>query len=341
MLEGLKPGVVTLTAETLMGGYTDTAIVEVIDATVSSSSIYFNASSFESTGNYDGDSFGGDVVGVGKSGDGINWVNRGDWVIYNLDIPKTGNYVVKYAISTPADDAEISVVLNGETVLRTTVENNGAWDSYYELLGDSTIHLPQGRTKIKIEASGENDWQWNLLNVKMYASIQEVEMKSIALDQSELHLEIGESYDLSYTYLPSNASETKVDWKSSDTDIASVYNGKVVGIGNGFATISVINQNNANVFDEIEVQVGQILHSTIDRKDVLYPNPVQDVLTIEKGNESIESIKVFSLSGELLLHSYETKNDKIQLNLSGLDKGVYLVRVIKSNSENIYKIIKD
>ena len=63
-------------------------------------------------------------------------------------------------------------------------------------------------------------------------------MTSIQLDKSTVSINPNDTIDLNVSYSPSDTTDNKsVSWYSSDSSIASVSNGKVVGIKPGIATI--------------------------------------------------------------------------------------------------------
>jgi len=71
----------------------------------------------------------------------------------------------------------------------------------------------------------------------------------------------------------------------------------------------------------------------------LYPNPFSDVITITSDQNLIESVKVYDLKGVLL---YETRgsNTEVNLNLSNLSSGIYLIRTASQNGETMHKVVK-
>lgn len=70
----------------------------------------------------------------------------------------------------------------------------------------------------------------------------------------------------------------------------------------------------------------------------LYPNPVKDVLTIANlQNVDLKTIEVYNILGSrvLLVNIKDLSfNDKFQLNLSDLKKGVYLTKLIAYNDQS-------
>ena len=70
-----------------------------------------------------------------------------------------------------------------------------------------------------------------------------VKVTSVTLNKTALSLIIGNTETLSATVAPSNAENKSVTWKSSNTKVATVSNGKVTAVGAGSATITVASTN--------------------------------------------------------------------------------------------------
>jgi len=69
-----------------------------------------------------------------------------------------------------------------------------------------------------------------------------------------------------------------------------------------------------------------------------YPNPVNDVLTIQS-QETVESIKVYNLMGQIVLNPSTISDGKI--NLSTLELGVYLVKAtFEGGITETFKVVK-
>ena len=70
-----------------------------------------------------------------------------------------------------------------------------------------------------------------------------------------------------------------------------------------------------------------------------YPNPVFDMLTIERESFSKVKLEIYSIEGSLIMTQYFA-SDKLLLNLEGLKGGVYIIRltdIIKSQTVRIIK----
>ena len=71
-----------------------------------------------------------------------------------------------------------------------------------------------------------------------YTVVKGTSVDSITLDKSELHLEVGETAQLTAIVEPSDATNADVAWISSDVKVATVVNGVVTAVGKGTATIT-------------------------------------------------------------------------------------------------------
>ena len=61
---------------------------------------------------------------------------------------------------------------------------------------------------------------------------------SISLDKESLTLIVGNTFSLTATVIPDDATDKTVTWESNDTSVATVENGVIKGIGVGVATIT-------------------------------------------------------------------------------------------------------
>ncbi|KAA1243387.1 Ig-like domain-containing protein [Aquimarina sp. RZ0] len=115
------------------------------------------------SGTFNDASAGGPGLGMNVTGIGVNYVNSGDWAEYNINVGTAGNYSITYQISTPSDNAQVQLLIDGVVVATDNVPNNGNWDNYTALVSSSTItSLSAGTHKVRVVASGSNQWQWNL-----------------------------------------------------------------------------------------------------------------------------------------------------------------------------------
>ncbi len=175
LVTGVSPGSTEITATTNDGGFTTSAVITVlenfeIEEDPDGPTIIIEAEDLTDTGgSFDDSGSDGPGSGVGKTGIGVNFVNKDDWIEFEFQVETPGLYLIEYLISTPSDNAQIQFVLNGETIT-TDVPNNGGWDSYVTLDGGD-ITLNEGSQTLRINASGANDWQWNLDKINLIKAL--------------------------------------------------------------------------------------------------------------------------------------------------------------------------
>lgn len=83
-----------------------------------------------------------------------------------------------------------------------------------------------------------------------------IEATQVKLDVSSLKLDIGESHTLTATILPEGTTDQSLTWTSSNPSVAKVVNGKVTGLKNGTAIITVTTANGLKVECKVTVRLG-------------------------------------------------------------------------------------
>jgi len=76
--------------------------------------------------------------------------------------------------------------------------------------------------------------------------------------------------------------------------------------------------------------------STTTNTVLVYPNPAQNRVRVEIGNQKIEKIECYDLSGMLLEESNSDWFD-----ISGLNKGVYIVKILSEGNTYSSKLVKE
>lgn len=101
------------------------------------------------------------------------------------------------------------------------------------------------------------------------------------------------------------------------------------------------------VFDEVRVTgtwaeaVGGTLSVAKNEIEGLkvYPNPAKDYITIESKNTKLTSVELYNVLGAKVLSSKSLTNDR--LNVSGISKGIYMLKVNAEDASSTRKIVID
>lgn len=80
----------------------------------------------------------------------------------------------------------------------------------------------------------------------------------------------------------------------------------------------------------------------IEKVDItIYPNPVNDILTISSPNNEILSIRMHTIDGKEI-NSFKKMNRKMnEINLIGLDSGIYFLEIFTDVGQVTKKILKN
>ncbi|KAA1244052.1 Ig-like domain-containing protein [Aquimarina sp. RZ0] len=168
LVTGVSKGSAIITVTTQDGNKKATSNISVKGDTPppppSGGDIVIEAETFTKTsGTFNDASAGGSGLGMNATAIGVNYVNSGDWSEYSINVGTAGKYSITYQISTPSDNAQVQLLIDGTVVATDNVRNNGNWDQYSALVSSSTIsNLSSGTHIVRLVASGSNPWQWNL-----------------------------------------------------------------------------------------------------------------------------------------------------------------------------------
>lgn len=83
--------------------------------------------------------------------------------------------------------------------------------------------------------------------------------------------------------------------------------------------------------DELD-ELDELLESNIYK---IYPNPANNIVHIDTGNEKIKSIRLYNINGENIKESFDNS-----FYISDLPNGIYFVKVITFKSTYMIKLIK-
>ncbi len=166
----------------------------------------------------------------------------------------------------------------------------------------------------------------------------QVVSENIKLNKTDLSLDIGESFDLKVTLIPSNGKEV-IKYESSDENVAIVdENGKIKGVGTGTTTI-LVTVDGSNLKAECKVEVSE---NTIIAQDLFVQNEKINIKPGETYQLNVTVIPSDTVDKSL---TYSSTNEKIlTVDENGLvtilSKGRAMV-VVQSKSNPDVKISVD
>lgn len=137
---------------------------------------------------------------------------------------------------------------------------------------------------------------------------------------------------------PLVAGWQEVEWDFSAIDVTKNYN--VIAIINEFGTVGDGSANFTYYYDNIRQSITPLSTAKFEKSTVkMYPNPVQNTLTIE-ANSEIQRVSVYNVLGQEVL-SRSPKSNATTLQTNDLQKGVYMVTTEIDGNISSSKIVKE
>lgn len=82
-------------------------------------------------------------IGLGNGGKIVGWTKDGEWLEYSVNITESGVYEFDFYVSSIFDDGELSIELDGNSVLSgVTINSTGLWTTYASFKED--VDLVEG-----------------------------------------------------------------------------------------------------------------------------------------------------------------------------------------------------
>ena len=110
--------------------------------------------------------------------------------------------------------------------------------------------------------------------------------------------------------------------------------------GNAVAGVGVF--DNINCYTSAtDILLGAKANSVANNKFTVYPNPVKDVVTISNTEASISAIEITDLNGRVVKNMNVTSISDVQVTVSDLSQGVYMMKITSDKGTATKKIIKE
>lgn len=157
--------------------------------------------------------------------------------------------------------------------------------------------------------------------------VSTVGLKSISINKSSLTIKEQASSTLSVSYNPSNATNKKITWKSSNTGVAKVdSNGRVTGVSAGSATITAVSNDGGYVATckvTVEALSKKVNNVSLDKNE----------LTITAGEETTLKATINPSYAENKKVKWESSDEKIVKvdengKVTAIKKGTAEIKVI-------------
>ena len=217
---------------------------------------------------------------------------------------------------------EINIEVGEQFFVDVSYGNYVTQSGYWSKSNSTFRFISQGPRSCTIEGlhvgTGTLSY-WGLVNadeVEFYWTVnvfpKQVLVTNITINQSSLSLNVGDSYQLSATVLPSDATDKSVSWTSSNESVAIVGNsGKVTAKAKGNATITCKANDGSGVYSTCAVTVDEdpvvavinstnfpdnnfrncLLSTTYGEDGKITQKEVNNIISLDVSNKEIKSLK--------------------------------------------------
>jgi uncharacterized protein YjdB len=154
--------------------------------------------------------------------------------------PKEDPVVAVTGISL--NQGSVSLEVGGTVSLTATVSPSNATDKTVTwstsnagvatVAGGVVTAVAEGTATVTATAGGKS------AKCEVKVSAKEVAVTGVSLNKTDLSLYIGDSFTLTATVSPSNATDKTVTWSSSNAGVATVAGGVVTAVAEGTATVT-------------------------------------------------------------------------------------------------------
>ncbi len=183
-----------------------------------------------------------------------------------------------------------------------------------------------------------NDSKSDECFVEVYESTYVINIEKIELSETSMNLYVGDNKNLSVTISPSNATNKKIIWSTSNSNVASIdKDGNVKGVGIGSATIKARSENG-------KYAICNVVVTNKSTKPTTPTKPQIEKLVISSNKLSLKVAETKKISyhiepenGEIKSISFTSSNPSIATvdnsgNVKGIKEGTVEVTINVNNS---------
>jgi hypothetical protein len=154
----------------------------------------------------------------------------------------------------------------------------------------------------------------------------------------------GGTLQLEVTVLPVNTTDNSITWSVTDgTGSATIdENGLLTAVTDGTVTVTVYSNDGSTIEGTTEIIISNQLttglsNSSLANRFNIYPNPVAKEINIESHGIEIGEVSILDIKGNLIKTFPSNEN----INVSDLEKGVYILRIQYENNIINKRFIKE
>jgi len=287
--------------------------------------------------------------------DGYEDITLGSWPAENLSWAENYSFRI---IRQPADiescengDAFFSVLTAGVTDFQWQINNGSVWNN----IENNSVFEGSNKALLNIYNISEDmfenqfrcvitDEQYNTYFTqaatlfKSQPTVSCLENQLRTADNTNTYTVVGNEFDPDTIFNPCNEPLTVVNNYNNQETLA----GSIFQTGNYTITWMIKNMQNEVIdscYFNIEIEAFTQINEDNKKLISIYPNPFTDFITINSSSEKTDlQLKITDISGRIVL--FQKLHSRVEtIDLSKLEKGVYLVSVLSKRLVYVKKIV--
>ncbi|MFO7934668.1 MAG: T9SS type A sorting domain-containing protein [Bacteroidales bacterium] len=298
-------------------------------------------------------------------GEPVNYLSNGN---FYGDAPSGGlitnqwpDSIVAYCKYSPvASDAALFAVINGSTDLsrelptpqNSVVEILPEMGSFQKVVFDMTaittdtsdpdsVLIIVSSSNI-LSGSYEIGSQLWIDDISVYPQKVNAIQVTAAEEQNEIYVD--SVLHMYSEVFPDYALNDTVEWSVDDETIATIdQNGLLTGVLEGTVTVTATSTDGTAVEGTMDITVSAVvsnINKSINHRDItIYPVPAKSVIHIESRQEMNGMIQFMDISGKTVMETAVDKTTSKAIDISGLQSGVYFIRIESGDHVNARKLI--
>jgi len=258
------------------------------------------------------------------------------------DEPVTGVEVIPEELTLDAGllTARLDAIVSPSSALDKSV----SWSSLDEAIATAdgwgnVVGLTTGTARIVVETTDGSftDTAW--------VTVPQIAVTGISLQPASKTIKKQETFQLTATIEPGNATNTSINWESTDISIATVSGeGLVEGLEEGTVTITATTQEGGfSAQSEITVERGVGVDPRDNDLISVYPNPLSRdgnsfrITGLDQGVYSV--VMVDKLGRKVFEQEVSPMQGKVEVSPEDLAPGLYMVQVTNNEKLVLMKLV--
>jgi hypothetical protein len=265
---------------------------------------------------------------------GLTYLWSSGETLQSIYVSTTGTYTVSVTnqCGTKTDSITVTVFDPLLNLGNDTAICNGSTITLDAGHPGSTYHWSNGSTTQTIEVDSENTYSVTVTSicgtVTDNINISVLSAPFVELGADTFFIDPGQTVTLN-----AGPGFAAYHWSTGAST-------QTITVGTqGYYSVTVTGFNGCHGYDHTFVKVWTGIDESVQDNDIsVYPNPASDLITVS-GKIEISSVELFNVLGKLV-KSVKSVSNPIQLDTSGLNKGLYLLRIMTSQNDYLIRQVE-